>query len=231
MNPSSRQLCGKDVQVLTSEQWRATSRYAIDNKLEFYTHSLTEDKKFRIVIRDLRHSIPIAHIKTELQTLGFNCVNAMNIRGKNDELRSLFFIDLSPQPNNREIFNIKRLCPYIIKIEEHYRNKHMFKCNFQCDIPGTGVMCHPAALNGRENTIFFLAQGRILSIRDKQFAFSAKKRDTLQAGGAAPSIKDLIKTWSQPQCTTRYYKYYPSRHNNTYQFDQTDAKLRCHTAY
>lgn len=52
------------VQILTSNHWCAISRRAIDKNIEFYTHSLKEEKKCRIVIRDLHHSIPENTIKS-----------------------------------------------------------------------------------------------------------------------------------------------------------------------
>jgi len=97
-----------------------------DSSIEYHTYQAKEDKPYRVVLKNLHHSIPTDYISQELTELGFSGRNVINIkkRQSNDPL-PLFFIDLNPEINNPDIFKLESLCYAKIKIEELHTRRDL----------------------------------------------------------------------------------------------------------
>ena len=116
------------ITVNTTDTYRSTVYHMKeDNIVHHYTYRIKVERAYRIVIRQLHHSVPLEDIKEELQKEGHTVRNIMNIKHKQTEdPLSLFFIDLEPQANNKEIFNLKFLGNTKITIEApHKTNKKL----------------------------------------------------------------------------------------------------------
>jgi hypothetical protein len=50
----------------TAESYRSVIRFFQKNNTDFHTFQLKQDKAYRVVIRNLHHTIPINEIKNEL---------------------------------------------------------------------------------------------------------------------------------------------------------------------
>jgi len=81
-----------------------------------------------VVIRGLHAETDLCDIKSKLSELGNVVHNVMNIQIKKKVVLNnkisvrtivrlpLFFVDLEPQANNKDIYDIKHLCYHIIKV-------------------------------------------------------------------------------------------------------------------
>lgn len=154
------------IQTKHPESYRATIQLLKENKTEYHTYQLKEDKPLRIVIRNLHLSTKTETIKEELLFRNFNVRQVTNVLHKNSKVPlPLFFIDLEPVEKFKEIFLLQNLLHTKVKVEEPYKPKVISQCtNCQdyghiqnyCGYPPRCVRCganHPSAPcpNSREH--------------------------------------------------------------------------------
>ncbi|KAL4156035.1 hypothetical protein QTP88_000070 [Uroleucon formosanum] len=120
---------GVKLTTSTVDSYRTIIRFLQSNNAHYHTYQLKEEKPFRVVIRNLHYTTPLVDIKNELISLGHNPRNITNVLQRNTKLPlPLFFIDLEPNINNKDIFKIDLLCHSKIKIEEPRINHQPIQC-------------------------------------------------------------------------------------------------------
>ena len=74
----------------------------LKRKKYHHSYQLKQDRTFRVVIRNLHHSINLEDAKFELNEKGFDVQNMTNIKHRTtkDPL-PLFFLDLEPNADNK----------------------------------------------------------------------------------------------------------------------------------
>lgn len=111
------------------ETYRKLVRHMKEENIVHHTYQLKEERAYRIVIRHLHYSVPPDDIKEELLKKGHKVRNIMNIKHKiTKEPLSLFFVDLEPQDNNKEIFNLQFLGNTKIIIEAPHKTRTIVQC-------------------------------------------------------------------------------------------------------
>jgi hypothetical protein len=109
----------------TPDTYRKMVKYFKDNNIYHHTYQLKEDRAYRVVIKYLHFSTDSEDIKQELSNLGHKVRNIINARNRvTKEPLNLFFVDLEPAENNKDIYNIKAIQNRIIKIEPPRTNKN-----------------------------------------------------------------------------------------------------------
>jgi hypothetical protein len=79
---------------------------------------MKQERAYRIVIRNLHYSTPIAQITAELENPGHKVRNILNVKHRiTKEPLSLLFIDLEPKENNKGIYDMEFLCNMKITVE------------------------------------------------------------------------------------------------------------------
>ena len=68
------------INVNTSDSYRRLIKRLHDDKIVHHTYQIREEKAYRVVLRNLHHSIPPNEIQAELETLGYKVRNVLNIR-------------------------------------------------------------------------------------------------------------------------------------------------------
>ncbi|KAL4085256.1 hypothetical protein QTP88_027115 [Uroleucon formosanum] len=92
----------------TAESYRSVIRFLQENKADFHTYQLKQEKAYRVVLRNLHHTTPINVIKNELESLGHTARNITNVLQRTTKMPlPIFFIDLEPALNNKDIFKIE----------------------------------------------------------------------------------------------------------------------------
>ncbi|KAE9532288.1 hypothetical protein AGLY_009911 [Aphis glycines] len=120
------------IQTTNPVAYRALVRFLRDEKAEFHTYQLKEDKPLRVVIRNLHPTTPLNLIKEELTVRLFEVRQVTNVLHKVTKNRlPLFFVDLEPTTIANEIFKLTSLLHTKIKIEEPYKSKTISQC-FNC---------------------------------------------------------------------------------------------------
>lgn len=81
------------------------------------------------MIRGLHATENIELIKEELQTQGHEIRQIVNVlhRATKEKL-PLYFVDLEPHANNKDIFNIKHINYVKVTIEAPYKKKEILQC-------------------------------------------------------------------------------------------------------
>jgi hypothetical protein len=113
----------------SAQIYRRIINHLKDNNIIFHTYQLKQERAYRIVIRDIHPSIPTQEIVDELTLKGHTVRNIVNIRHRvSKEPLPLFFIDLEPQPNNKEVYGIRYLNNLKIRIEPPRTKKTIIQC-------------------------------------------------------------------------------------------------------
>lgn len=139
------------INAKTPEIYRKLIDYMKDAKIYNHTYQLKENKAYRIVIRNLHHTVPIEEIKKEVQKEGFKVRTITNIRHRiTKEPLPMFYVDLEPATNNKEIYNLRYLNNQVIKVEPPHKNYSIVQCSrcqrynhtkTYCNLPFACVKC------------------------------------------------------------------------------------------
>lgn len=127
----------------STNSYRAAIKLFNENNLEYHTYQTHEEKSYRVVIRNLHHTIPTEYIKDDIESNGFLVKNVTNIlKAQTKEPLPLFFVDLNPAPNNQDIFTLKTICFTKVKIEVPHIKHDLVQCH-RCQQYGhTKSYCH-----------------------------------------------------------------------------------------
>jgi hypothetical protein len=117
------------VSALTIDAYRKLIQHLKGKNIIYHTYQLKQERAYRVVIRHLHQSIPTEEIKTELEKAGHNVRNLINAKHRvTKEPLSLFFVDLEPQRNNKEIFELEFLYNTKIRVEAPKRTYNIIQC-------------------------------------------------------------------------------------------------------
>jgi PAX-interacting protein 1 len=108
---------------ITPKTYRNLIKYFKESNTYYHTYQLKEERTYRIVIKHLFHSTDTEDIRQELLELGHKSRNIINTNHRITQAPlNLFFVDLDPAENNKEIYKITALQNNILQIE-HPRAK------------------------------------------------------------------------------------------------------------
>ncbi|CAB3252036.1 unnamed protein product [Arctia plantaginis] len=123
----------------------------IENNVSHYTYKLKSERAYRVVLRGLHSSEDTELIKKELFELGHEVRHITNVQHKNTKQPlPLFYVDLEPKHNNKEIFKINRVNYVKVSFEAPYKKLDILQCKRcqrfghaknQCNRPFRCVKC------------------------------------------------------------------------------------------
>ena len=118
------------ITCLTPETYRTLIKHFKETDVYYHTYQLKEERAYRVVLKYLHHTTEIEDIRQDLLQQGHvarNIVNAHHRMTKGP--LNLFFIDLEPAKNNKEVYKITAIQNKIIHIEPPRTNKnHIPQC-------------------------------------------------------------------------------------------------------
>lgn len=118
------------------ETYRKITRQLDTAGASYHTYQLKQQRAYRAVIRSLHPSTPPEEIKGAIEQRGHQVRNVTNIRhGKTKEPLPLFFVDLEPNTNNKDIFKLDLLLNAKVQIEPPRKNKTIVQC-IRCQMYG-----------------------------------------------------------------------------------------------
>jgi len=113
----------------TPESYRKLITRLQDDKIVHHTYQIREESAYRVVLRNLHHSIPPNEIRAEHESLGHKARNVLNICHRvTKEPLPLYFVDLEPQDNNKNIYDLQILCNMKIFVEAPWKKIHIVQC-------------------------------------------------------------------------------------------------------
>lgn len=113
----------------TVEAYRKLVRRLTELKVSFHTFQVKQDKSYRVVLKNMHYSTDISDITEAVENFGFKVRNITNARHfKTKSPLSMFFVDLEPSPNNKEIYNVQFLLNAKIVFEPPHKTKEVVQC-------------------------------------------------------------------------------------------------------
>ena len=114
----------------TPDTYRNIIKHFKENGIFFHTYQLKEERAYRVVLKYLHHSTDVKDIHQELLEMGHVARNIVNAHHRQTKVPlNLFFVDLEPADNNKDVYNITSLQNKIILIEPPRLNKkHIPQC-------------------------------------------------------------------------------------------------------
>ncbi|KAL4120567.1 hypothetical protein QTP88_013237 [Uroleucon formosanum] len=118
------------VQTEKSDDYRKIIHFLNENNASFHTYQLQSEKSYRVVIRNFHPSTPTADISSAIEEIGFLTRHKVtNINHHQTKMAlPMFFVDLEPDPSNKDIFNIKSMLHTLVKVEEPHKRRDIPQC-------------------------------------------------------------------------------------------------------
>lgn len=139
--------------IQMNENLKKDSNKSDQPVLEYHTYQLKSEKLYRFVIRGLPPSIDTSDILDEIQQLGHEVSNVLNIQKKknvNGEQQfsqfPLFYVDIKQREDNQSVYNIKELLNCKIKIEPPRKNNDIPQCTNCQQLGHTKSFCYRQAV-------------------------------------------------------------------------------------
>lgn len=122
--------------IKSIHSYRAVVKFLDDTKRSFHTYQPKQERAYRVVLKGLHFTTPISEIKNSIEENGHKVRNISNIRNrKSKQPMSMFFVDLEPNSNNKEIYNLKDIGKAIVKIEPPLKTNDIVQCH-RCQLFG-----------------------------------------------------------------------------------------------
>ena len=100
------------------ETYRKLVKFMSENNIIYHTYQPKEDRAYRVVIKYLHHSVDTQEVADELSSYGHKVRNMINVKQRQTkEPLNLFFVDLEPAENNKDIYKIRQVLNSIVQIE------------------------------------------------------------------------------------------------------------------
>ncbi|VEN54315.1 unnamed protein product, partial [Callosobruchus maculatus] len=113
----------------TPDTYRILVRFMRENNIVHHTYQLKEERAFRVVIKHLHHTIDPEDIKEELTKEGHQVRNVMNGRHRiTKEPLNMFFVDLEPASNNKDIYDLVALQNKVVHVEPPRTQRGLIQC-------------------------------------------------------------------------------------------------------
>lgn len=133
------------ISPLSPDAYRKLVRLLKDNEISFYTYQFKQDKSYRAVLKNMHFSTDLKDLKDSIEEYGHKVRNITNIRHfKTKNPLPIFFIDLEPSSNNKDIFNIEFLLNAKISFEPPHKKKEIVQCKKCQNYGHTKTYCFQA---------------------------------------------------------------------------------------
>lgn len=118
--------------IKTVENYRKIVKHLESSNKSYHTFQLKPERAFRAVIKGLHHSTQISDIKAYLLSFGHQVRSVRNVISRGTKIPlPMFFVDLDPNPNNKDIFNIRSFDNAIIEVVAPKKYDDIVQC-FRC---------------------------------------------------------------------------------------------------
>jgi hypothetical protein len=127
----------------TADSYRSITHTLTDKHAEFQSCKPKKESNYRIVLKHMHHSINPDDLKSEIINIGHKVANIWNIKQYRTKLPlPMFFVDLKPAPNNKDILKVEFLQQCKIKFEPPRHKRETAQCT-NCQRYGhTKNYCH-----------------------------------------------------------------------------------------
>ncbi len=127
------------------DAFRKVVRKLNNEKISFHTYQLKQDRAYRVVLKNMHFSTDPNDIICSLEQLGHSVRNIINARHyQTKQPLSMFYIDLEPAKNNKDVFDIQYLLHARITFEPPTVKREIVQCKRCQEYGHTRTYCrHP----------------------------------------------------------------------------------------
>jgi hypothetical protein len=202
-----------------SEKYTTIIKAVAEKHAEFYTYQPKEDRSFRTVLRGMDYSTDIRDIKSEIEKFGHTVVNIFNIKQTRTNIPlPLFFVDLKPNENNKDIYQIEILNYTKVKFEPPRPKRNISQC-IKCQRNGhTQAYCCHRPRCVKCNALAVISPGNVQEKKNQTMSDVFSVTVTTQ-----PTTRDAV--------STKTYRREPSRRYEANKKKKTRKSYRKHTPY
>ena len=148
------------INCTTPDTYRKLVIFMNETNIIYHTYQPKEERAYRVIIKYLHHSIDGKESAAQLFRRGHKVRNTINVRQRQTkEPLNLFFVDLDPADNNKDIYKIRQTLNSIVQIKPPKINKNIVQClrcqqyghtKTYCNRPYVCVKCgRPGQPNGK----------------------------------------------------------------------------------
>jgi len=117
------------VQPKSADKYRTILNALIEKHTEFHTYQSKEKRCFRTVLRGMHYSTDEEDIKSAIEHHGHTVINVYNIKQERTNIPlSLFFVDLKPNENNKDIYKTETLNYTKVRFEPPRPKRNIPQC-------------------------------------------------------------------------------------------------------
>lgn len=117
------------VQSQTTEIYSKIVKELEQKETQFHTYEIKENRAFRVVLKQMHHTTDTEELKEVLKTYGHEARNIHNIKKRETKKPlPMFFVDLEPKPNNKDIYKLELLMNLRVKFEPPHQRREIPQC-------------------------------------------------------------------------------------------------------
>lgn len=117
------------INTKTPDVYRKLIKYMQENDIIHHTFQMKQDRPYKVVMKHIHHTTPTEEIKNALKEKGHKVRNILNIKNKhNNEPMPIFFIDLEPSENNKDIYDVRAIDNKHVLFEPPRKNTEIAQC-------------------------------------------------------------------------------------------------------
>lgn len=117
------------IMLKSIDTYRNVLKALKEKNLQLHSYQYKADKPLRVVLRNLHHSTDTEEIKCELSDKGFSVLNVWNVKHRKTKVPlPIFFIELAPADNNRNIYSINLFLHTRVKFEAPNQRTDIPRC-------------------------------------------------------------------------------------------------------
>lgn len=134
------------IQAKSPESYSTIYKELKKRNTEFFTYQPKEERSFRVVLKKIHHSTDPEDIKFALEELNHEVRNVWNIKHRQTKKPlNIFYIDLKPQSNNKNVYNVKSILNCIVTFEAPRAKREIPQCTNCQQYGHTKKFCHREA--------------------------------------------------------------------------------------
>jgi hypothetical protein len=104
--------------------YRKLVKFMTENNIIHHTYQPKYERAYRVAIKFLHHSIDTKDIAEQLASQGHKVRNIMNAKQRQTkEPLNLFFVDLEPAGNNKDIYKIRKISTVVSRLNHQEKTK------------------------------------------------------------------------------------------------------------
>lgn len=122
--------------IKSIDSYRKVVKYLDEKNINYHTYQVKQERAYRVVIKGVHFSTPVDDLKIEIESYGHEVRNIINAKSRiNKQPLSMFFVDLEPKANNKDVYNIRAIDNVIVNVETPKKVEDLVQCH-RCQMFG-----------------------------------------------------------------------------------------------